>query len=591
MSFSRRKFLAGSLGLTLGGCISKVTKNETSENNPDSARTPSSSANSAGFRFSSPLENLKPHYQTVVVGSGYGASVIAHRLSSKFSDMCILERGKEWHPGSFPETLPQLAASFRERFNPLGLIDITPGKDIDIICGSGLGGTSLINAAISIRPEMNVFQQPQWPEPIRQAAANGDLERYYQKAEAMLKPQNQRQSEFSKTRLHRRAATEANRPWGELNLNIQTQDFNKSNNSLGYPQSACTSCGNCCTGCNIGAKNTLLTNYLFLAAKQGVKIFTQVEVESIEKVDKQLYRLNLKIHHLLGFHHRTQITANHVFLGAGSKGSTEILMRSQSDNFRFSQTLGTRLSANGDVMGMSYNGSQQTNILAKGKDRPGVIIASYANYRNPSPQGDVDSQFLLLDGVVPSALSSTVAQGMAHYVWRSKDKFYPPGSTTSEAFKRIRADIDSFDPTETGALNHSMLYFACGHDSSGGRYVYDKKKKTFDYVWADVLDEPTFQRINNVMADYTKNNDGVFIPNPRSTIFGHKIQVTHPLGGCPMGEDVRTGVVNHLGKVFSHDGEFHENLYVVDAAIIPRSLSATPLLTITALAERIADNF
>lgn len=593
MKVSRRNFLVSSLGFTLGGCVTALPKN-------NSERSPSSTANHLGYQLSSPHEEMKEHYRAVVVGSGYGASVMAARLGKRFGDMCILERGKEWHPGDFPETLPQLGRSLKSTLNPLGLVDISQGKDVDIICASGLGGTSLLNAAIAIRPEPNVFQLKEWPRAIREAATNGELERYYQKAEAMLQPASQNQLRFSKTKWHRQAAIANERPWGELNLNIRPDSYPAGSlNSFGYPQAGCTNCGNCCTGCNVGAKNTLVTNYLFSAYRQGVKIFTQVEVESIEK-DGEGYRLTLRLIHELGLVRRVQITADYVFVGAGSKGSTELLLRSQSDGLSFSDKLGTRLSANGDVMGLSYNGSQRSNILAKGSQNPGVIIASYANYRNPpftkyrDPSlSEVQSQFLLLDGVVPSSLWGLVSNAIADYA-TTRDLFspamIPAGVDRAAALKRIAADRNSLSPAENGALNHSMLYFACGHDSSGGTYVYDKKYQTVDFVWPDVVKEPTFRMVNTIMEkEYAAYNGAVFIPNPRSTVFGHKIQATHPLGGCPMGEDASNGVVNDLGQVFSKDGPIHNNLYVVDASIIPHSLSATPLLTITALAERIAD--
>ena len=88
---------------------------------------------------------------------------------------------------------------------------------------------------------------------------------------------------------------------------------------------------------------------------------------------------------------------------------------------------------------------------------------------------------------------------------------------------------------------------------------------------------------------------GTFIPNPRSTLLGGgKMQATHPLGGAPMGQTARQGAVNHLGQVFdtSKGAEgVHEGLYVVDAAMIPHSLAAPPLITITALAERVLKHF
>lgn len=597
MKVSRRDFLISSLGLTLSGCMTSLPLSEKEK----ALRAPSSTPNHLGYMLSSPHEEIKAHYRAVVVGSGYGASVMAARLGQRFGDMCIFERGKEWHPGDFPETLSQLEGSIKSSLNPLGLVDLSPGSDVDIVCASGLGGTSLLNAAIAIRPEPNVFQLKEWPRAVREAAANGELERYYQKAEAMLQPTSQNQLRFSKTQWHRQAALAQGRPWGELNLNIRPDSYaSGALNSFGYPQGGCINCGNCCTGCNAGAKNTLVTNYLFSAYRQGVKIFTRVEVESIEK-ESGVYRLNLKLIQGFALIRRIQVTADYVFVGAGAKGSTELLLRSQSDNLKFSEKLGTRLSANGDVMALSYNGNQRSNILAKGAEKPGVIIASYANYRNPAytkyrdpSLSEVQSQFLLLDGVVPSSLGGVVANAIADYA-TSRNLFsqamLPAHIDRAAALKRIAADRDSMGAAEDGALNHSMLYFACGHDSSGGTFVYDKKTQKVDFVWPHVTQEPTFRMVNTIIEkEYAAYNGGVFIANPRSTVFGHKIQATHPLGGCPMGEDASGGVVSDLGQVFAQDGGYHNNLYVVDASIIPHSLSATPLLTITALAERIADN-
>ncbi len=599
---TRREMLITGLGLAIGGCVSSPKKSDTNSEKigQKAQREPSNQSDGGQARLSSPWKEMQTHYDCIVVGSGYGASVVAARLAGQFKELAVFERGKEWVPGEFPESWNELAVNLRSELNAHALIDIAPGTDIDIVCGNGLGGTSLINAAISIRPEMNVFQQSEWPKAIQKAAASGELENYYKKAESVLQPNSLNQKRFAKSQLHQKITVGSSRSHGELKLNIRNEDYSETSaNEFGQIQSPCQQCGNCCTGCNFGAKNVLGTNYLAMARNTGAKIFTQVEVVRINKKSDH-YELVIMLIPMAGYRVQKTVTAQHVFLGAGSKGSTQILMRSQTDGFQFSSALGTRLSANGDVMGFAYNTDSKTNIIALKKDevakknlsaRPGLIISTYADYRKPSLDGSVNSQFLLLDGVVPSSLAPLVAYSFARVAKTRPDLLNPTKSPEKEI--RINLDIDQTDGvSEEGALNHSVLYFACGHDSSGGKFIYNSKEDSFDFVWPKVLEEATFKRINGVMKEYAENLGGTFVENPRSTIFGKKIQATHPLGGCPMADSVANGVVNDLGQVFDpkRPGGFHENLYVVDAAIIPRSLSATPLLTITALAERIAEN-
>jgi cholesterol oxidase len=91
------------------------------------------------------------------------------------------------------------------------------------------------------------------------------------------------------------------------------------------------------------------------------------------------------------------------------------------------------------------------------------------------------------------------------------------------------------------------------------------------------------------MEALSREHGGIFVPNPRSTILGGGRQMTvHPLGGCPMADDVDRGVVDDMGRVRNPNGSIHRGLFVADGSIVPRSLGVTPLLTICALAERAA---
>src|ERR1044071_8380013 len=143
-------------------------------------------------RLASPIEDIQDHYTVVVVGSGYGGGIAAARLARAGQKVCLLERGKERVPGEFPDTEHEAVAAMRAdtpegTLNPQGLYDMRFYNDINVLVGCGLGGTSLINANVSIRADERVFDDPRWPKAVRDDLATG-VEAGYQRAHEMLKP-------------------------------------------------------------------------------------------------------------------------------------------------------------------------------------------------------------------------------------------------------------------------------------------------------------------------------------------------------------------------------------------------------------------
>ena len=107
--------------------------------------------------------------------------------------------------------------------------------------------------------------------------------------------------------------------------------------------------------------------------------------------------------------------------------------------------------------------------------------------------------------------------------------------------------------------------------------------------WKGVGSQPIFARVSGLLERATAGLGGTYVRNPIWTkLFGHDLVTVHPLGGCPMGEDAASGVVDHKGRVFAGTAgeEVHDGLYVMDGSIIPRSLGVNPLFTISAVAER-----
>ncbi|NOT63889.1 MAG: GMC family oxidoreductase, partial [Acidobacteria bacterium] len=273
----------------------------------------------------------KQSYDFVIVGSGYGGAITAARLSAAPSkpSVCILERGREWQVGEFPDNLAGVLKHRNDRnLNPTGLYEFLTYPEITVLKGCGVGGTSLINANVAIQPDDETFQQSAWPRQLNTAM----LQPFYDKARGVLAAvPHPRSNPVQATCLRkvsgldRRAQEFGQRAYG---LNIVVNHTIDGVNPHGVAQKPCTDCGDCVTGCNVGAKNTLAMNYLPIAQKNGAHIFPKCEVKHVEKLPTGGWRIHGRRFDG-AFPDDFKIEAKNVILSGGSLGTTEILLRSE----------------------------------------------------------------------------------------------------------------------------------------------------------------------------------------------------------------------------------------------------------------------
>lgn len=545
-------------------------------------------------RLASPVSGIRTHYEVVVVGSGYGGGIAASRMARAGRQVCVLERGKEFQPGEYPNSPLSAAKEFQidvlghHQGSSTGLYDLRVNKDINVFIGCGLGGTSLVNANVSLPAEPRVFEDTRWPQEIRDDA-DGLLEKGYAQATAMLKPVPYPDSSPTLPKL---AALQksgdylAERTYRPP-INVTFED---GVNHVGVEQSACTLCGDCVTGCNYGAKNTVLMNYLPDAKNHGAEIFTRVSVRSVSKRDDRwLVRYQLVGMGREGFDAPTLfLTADVVILSAGTLGSTEILLRSGKAGLPLSDKLGTGFTGNGDVLAFGYNNDVEINGVGfgdrspEGRDPVGPCITGVIDIRR---QESLDDGMVIEEGSIPGGLAGLLPPAMAigaKLVGRDTDRGFR--DYVREQFRVLTSLIRG---PYHGAMRNTQTYLVMAHDDGKGRMRLEDDRLRVD--WPDVGKQPIFERADQRLFEVTKALGGKYVKNPTWTDrMGHSLITVHPLGGCVMAEDATNGAVNHKGQVFSstEGTDVHEGLYVADGSVIPRPLGVNPLLTISAVAER-----
>ncbi|MGJ7496447.1 alpha/beta fold hydrolase [Variovorax sp. RT4R15] len=566
------------------------------------------------------------HCEVLVIGSGYGGAVAAARLAGARPSgapadetpkppirVYVLERGNEYLPGEFPATFGELPGHVRfsrgdgqpARGNASGLFDVRLGGKVNALLGNGLGGGSLINAAVMERATTDAFAGSAWPAGIDR----GSLAPHYACAEAMLGieqiPGSVSKLDSLLAAGRQMRARTRRKAWVAIAFKEHTRT---AANVAMHP---CLQCGDCVSGCNHRAKKSLDTNYLALARARGARLFCGATVHRILPLpadggyaveffftDRRKARTDNAKPYVL--------RAQWVILAAGTLGSTEILLRSnkQGGLAVAAKALGAGFSTNGDMIAVACDQKQEALSSALEGDAPaerhiGPTITGLL--RTAPAKGE--RPLVIEEFAIPAPLRRLLAEVVA----------------TTDALQGLaRMDFDLHAPHEQKpdplcvddeVLRRTPVYGMMGDDGAGGtiHFTGDDMPMADAQVrieWDAVAEQPVFQAQMNALHaahDAFHGLGGRVLPNPLWSplppfqVLGDPppavgaVTTVHPLGGCRMSDCRETGVVDGWGRVYSSEGATQAllcGLAVLDGSIVPVSLGINPSLTIAALAER-----
>jgi cholesterol oxidase len=520
--------------------------------------------------FANKVGEAMPVYDAVVIGSGYGGGVAASRLARMGLRLAVLEQGRIWRPGDFPITAKarrratRLTGRAPKLGDPAGLYYLSVGKGLTVFGASGLGGGSLINAGVVVRPDLARLRKAGWPDAV---VGDGLLLKGLARAEAMLGvglvPGPER---FAKFAGMRRAAEASGR---SVQLASMTISHSPGPNAAGVMQYACRYCGDCWSGCNVGAKNTVGITYIADAVDHGVTLFCESRAQSISKTDSGW---EILVQDLSKASATRRIEAPIVVLAAGTLGTTELLLRAQQRGLRLSAKLGEKFSANGDDFVFASNLDEPVNAVATGfpSQAPRGSAPVGPHSMALIDLGDEHGPVWVHDGTM---LTVMAALAPLRELLQLK---------VGEGLRLLKQGIYG------DQLSRSQILYVVAHDDASGRLRLQHDHVIVD--WPSYSDAPERVRAEEKVKAMVESMGGVFNANPFSmTAFGGNRIIAHPLGGCAMSETVEQGVVAPDGRVFDPTKGpkgVHDGLYVCDGAAVPSAIGVSPLLTITALAER-----
>ncbi|MFG2267632.1 GMC family oxidoreductase N-terminal domain-containing protein [Streptomyces sp. NPDC048720] len=529
-------------------------------------------------------------YDVIVIGSGFGGSVSALRLTEKGYRVGVLEAGRRFTRDSLPKNSWDLKNYlWAPRLGMYGIQRIHLLGNVMVLAGAGVGGGSLNYANTLYVPPKAFFDDPQWRGITDWQQ---ELKPYYDQAQRMLGVRLN--PTMTPSDVHLKAAAEKMGVGDTFHLAPVGVFFGDGKDADGTAQgrpgervddpyfggagparNACTECGECMTGCRHGAKNTLNENYLYLAEKAGAVVHPMTTVVSVTDDSRGGYAIATLPTDEKKKGKGRLFTARRVVVAAGTYGTQTLLHRMKAGGQlpRLSARLGDLTRTNSEAL----VGAQTDNRRyrkATGEQRAdftrGVAITSSihpddSTHIEPVRYGKGSNS---MGGL--SILQVPYAEGSSRVLaWLANAARHPLLVARSLSNRRwsertiIGLVMQSLDNSLTtylkpGGVGKGLLTARQGHGAPNPKQIKAASEA------ATVLAE----EING----FPGSNVGELMGTPLTA---------HFLGGCPIGDSPETGVIDPYHRLYGHPG-----ISVVDGAAVSANLGVNPSLTITAQAER-----
>jgi len=514
-------------------------------------------------------------FDFIVIGSGFGGSVSAMRLSEKGYSVCVLERGRRYRAEDFPKSNWNVRKFlWMPKMKLLGIQVLSLFKNILILSGSGVGGGSLNYGNVLVEPGDAFYNAETWKD-LRNWKET--LAPCYAEAKRMLGVvKNPRSTVADETLLdvarrmgrdHTFRMLDVGVFFGEPEKTVSDPYFGGG----GPDRAGCNFCGGCLVGCRYNAKNTLDKNYLHFAEKNGTRIVPDAQVYDIRPMQegKVGFTVSFQDPSAWVMKKKRRLKTRSVVVAAGALGTVDLLLRCKEINRslpKISDQLGRNARTNSETL-LGVTTRDKSINFSEGVGITSGFYPDDVTYIEPVRYPEGSSFMKLIAGPLTEGRSWPVraVKFIANIFLHPLDSFHLIFHLNWARSSIIFLVMQTLDTRLHFSIKRSILPFPRAKLVT----TPDKGKRISAFI----------QIGYDVAKRFSKKVKGI----PQSTITEAVLNIpatAHILGGCIIGKDAAHGVVDEYCRVFGYD-----NLYVADGSVIPANLGVNPSLTITALAE------
>jgi cholesterol oxidase len=521
-------------------------------------------------------------FDFIVVGSGFGGSVSAHRLTEKGYRVGVMEMGRRWTPRNLPKSSWLLWRwIWRPGLGLRGFFNIDPFRHVLIMHGCAVGGGSITYANTLLAPGDSIWDSGSW---AGLADWKAEMPRHFATAARMLGVTENRILGPADRILKRMAEEHGvadtfyptrvavfEGPEGEPPGTAYPDPYF---GGKGPERASCIGCGGCMMGCRYRAKNTLDQNYLYLAEQAGARVFAETKVVDVRPLEGRPdgsagYEVITVLSTLLPGSRR-RFTCRGVVFAASALGTLDLLFRlkEQGSLPKISGQLGNRVRTNAEsLIGVRVPGSREdlSQGLAIGS---GFYLDAYTHIEATRYPAGSDAMGLLatvLTGGQPGKRRillwlRTLAASLVRHPIRTARSLHPFGWARESLILLCMQTLDGYIQMRLG--RPWFWPFRRVLRSYGQRIpTFIPQANEFARKLALAIGGTPMSMVTEILFD---------VPG-----------TAHILGGCAMAASAEEGVVDARNCLFGY-----RNLYVCDGSVIAANLGVNPSLTICALTER-----